>query len=343
MISIITPIYNGSQYLEDCLASFARQDQEHCELVLVDDGSTDDSLSICERFSRGRDNVVVVHQENAGQFAAREAGIGQSRGEYLMFLDSDDALRPDAVSRVQSCFSAHPDVQCVCFRFSRGRQETYEENDTVGLSLAGGVYEGELIREVRRALCEGDLNNLCNKAFRSDLVKEALSEVSSQTPVRHGEDLYQLIPIARRMSSVELLEETLYFYRDNDSSTSRKVEKRQIEDLYTVFGYLRSVAALWGSEFELYTETGFNKHLYWCLYGTIASRMKKDVRDEIVIAASAAQRAFHDDSHGYTEVLRLLRLDQRLPMLALSKGRYCLCKAELSFGYGSAQLLSRIK
>lgn len=103
-LSIIVPVYNVEQYLRKCVDSLLKQDYDNYEIILVDDGSTDDSGAICDEYVCGVNSeevigkrVRVIHQENAGLSAARNSGIAVAQGEYVMFVDSDDYLEPNVL------------------------------------------------------------------------------------------------------------------------------------------------------------------------------------------------------------------------------------------------------
>ena len=96
MISVVIPIYNSEQYLHECVDSVLAQTYSDIEVILVDDGSTDASGTICDEYAAKDSRVKVIHQKNAKIAAARNAGIEASTGEYLTFIDSDDYIHPDA-------------------------------------------------------------------------------------------------------------------------------------------------------------------------------------------------------------------------------------------------------
>ncbi|MGM9841469.1 MAG: glycosyltransferase family 2 protein, partial [Candidatus Limisoma sp.] len=90
LISIIVPVYNASATIKCCIESVLSQTYTNFELIIIDDGSTDDSLAICERFAMSDSRIIVKHQENKGVSAARNLGINLCNGEWISFLDSDD-------------------------------------------------------------------------------------------------------------------------------------------------------------------------------------------------------------------------------------------------------------
>lgn len=94
-ISVIVPVYNVAAYLPACLESILHQDYRDLQVLVIDDGSTDDSGTICDRFAAGDSRVQVIHQKNAGAAAAKNAGLRAASGKYLSFVDSDDYLEPN--------------------------------------------------------------------------------------------------------------------------------------------------------------------------------------------------------------------------------------------------------
>ena len=96
-LSIIVPVYNAEEYLDRCLVSILEQDFSSYEVILVDDGSTDSSPLICDRYSATDPRFRTIHKENGGVSSARNSGLDLAKGEYVMFVDSDDALIPDSL------------------------------------------------------------------------------------------------------------------------------------------------------------------------------------------------------------------------------------------------------
>ena len=96
-VSIIIPVYNAEKYLKQCLESLVRQTEQNMEIICVDDGSTDHSFDILKDYSTKYEYISVLSQSNMGAAAARNKGIQQAKGEYLLFLDADDFFEADLV------------------------------------------------------------------------------------------------------------------------------------------------------------------------------------------------------------------------------------------------------
>jgi glycosyltransferase involved in cell wall biosynthesis len=94
-ISVIVPVYNTEKYLEKCVDSIIQQSYKNIEILLIDDGSTDGCVSICDRYANQDKRIKVIHQSNAGVAVSRNKGLENASGEYVAFVDSDDSIRPE--------------------------------------------------------------------------------------------------------------------------------------------------------------------------------------------------------------------------------------------------------
>ena len=99
-VSIVVAVYNIEEYIYDCLKSIGRQTYPYLEIIVVDDGSKDNSGEICDSFAKKDNRVKVIHQLNQGLSAARNTGIAQSTGQYIMFVDGDDKLPQNSVENL---------------------------------------------------------------------------------------------------------------------------------------------------------------------------------------------------------------------------------------------------
>ncbi|GAP72521.1 glycosyltransferase family 2 protein [Candidatus Symbiothrix dinenymphae] len=106
ILSIIVPVYNQEPYLAKCLDSLLNQDLTNYEILAINDGSTDNSANILEKYALKYDNVMVVNQENKGLGGARNTGLSRARGKYVMFIDSDDYIEPNSLSILINKISA---------------------------------------------------------------------------------------------------------------------------------------------------------------------------------------------------------------------------------------------
>lgn len=112
-LSIIIPVYNIEKYLERCINSIITQDTIECEIILVDDGSTDFSSIICDTYSKQYDNIHTIHQINQGLSCARNAGINTAKGDYVWFVDGDDYIENNALDIILHQISSNSDIYII--------------------------------------------------------------------------------------------------------------------------------------------------------------------------------------------------------------------------------------
>ena len=110
MISIIVPVYNAAPYLPQCLDSLVNQTYRDIEIICVNDGSTDNSLDILKAYAERDSRILVIHQENQGLSDARNKGLENARGEWVMFVDSDDWIGTDCCKTLLSHTDKQTDV-----------------------------------------------------------------------------------------------------------------------------------------------------------------------------------------------------------------------------------------
>jgi glycosyltransferase involved in cell wall biosynthesis len=118
LISIIVPVYNVEKYLEECLDSILSQSFADFELICVDDGSTDGSPEILRKYADRDDRIKIIAQANRGSGAARNAGMEAARGDYIVFIDSDDFIEPELLAKFARVISEHPKINLIEYRLN---------------------------------------------------------------------------------------------------------------------------------------------------------------------------------------------------------------------------------
>lgn len=208
LVSIIIPVYNVEPYLVEALESVRNQTYRNFEAIMVDDGSTDRSGAICDEYAAADTRFRVIHQENGGLSAARNAGMDVMRGDMIAFLDSDDALMPPFIERlVEAMLGAGADL-AVC-RYTDHRTTGNLIQSRRGQTfppLAAGTY-GRI--DALRALVDDTLNlSVWNKLYRRKLWD------GLRFPVGHVcEDLDNIVWIFDHCETVAVVDESLYLYR----------------------------------------------------------------------------------------------------------------------------------
>ncbi len=190
MLSVIVPVYNTEKYLKSCLESLVKQTYADLEILLIDDGSTDLSGTICDEFAKEYPQIVVRHQENQGVVVARNKGLEQARGEYISFVDSDDWLDADFFEKAMS-YAVDEKADIVAMgAVYEGIGVSRKVVDTV----PEGVYSREEIRRNiwnkmaydQSAYRQGISASLWNKIIKTDILKEVASKID--TRIKYCED-----------------------------------------------------------------------------------------------------------------------------------------------------------
>ena len=229
-ISIIVPIYNVENYLNFCVDSLKRQTYADFEILLIDDGSTDSSGRICDKLKKTDERIVVYHKENGGLSDARNFGIKHSKGDFFLFIDSDDALHPDfckVLIETQQKYNA--DIVSVkmtlfsdCKMISELDKKPYKYEEKI-------FYDEEILSEYfepkgSRCIYHG----LCMKLYKKELFKNLQFEVG-----RRHEDLYithRLLNLVHCFVFVDL--PYYYYFQNNNNSICTNYELKNFIDEY---------------------------------------------------------------------------------------------------------------
>ena len=182
-VSLIVPVYNVEKYLERCVESILVQSYKNLEIVLVDDGSTDNSGQICDKYKLKDERIAVIHKENGGLSSARNAGIENSHGEYLGFVDSDDLIEPLMIEKMIKKMQNDGSQICCCGRF-----DIYGEKKVAGLCpLQTETVKAE--NALIKLLCEKECDvSCCDKIFCKTLfdgIGFPIGEINEDAGVIH--------------------------------------------------------------------------------------------------------------------------------------------------------------
>lgn len=218
-VSIIVPVYNSEKYIEACIQSVLRQTYTNWELILVNDGSTDTSETICRSYAEADDRIVLISQKNRGVSGARNTGIEKASGAYFSFVDSDDELEKNALEcMVQDIIAYNADMVSATKRrvFSDGREQINRNDGTVF------VYEGDEM--LKRSLAyEDETRALHAKLISRDLIGETRFIDGHNI----NEDGYFLFECFQKKPKVvqRYVSAYVYYIRDGSASNSKFSDK----------------------------------------------------------------------------------------------------------------------
>lgn len=223
ILSIVIPIYNVSSYLRGCLDSAYHQVEDNWEIILVDDGSTDESRNICEEYKLKYPQTIVVHKENGGLSDARNAGIKIAKGEYIYFLDSDDWLAPNAISSLlNSAIKNKCEVVQGGFYYAYNDYLLYD-NRKIDINQTPFVLNREetMIELVKNEYVK---NFAWGKLYKTSIVKKYLFQKG-----KFFEDSYWQHLIVNEINNYGVIPTPLYYYRQRESSISGQFSIKSLD------------------------------------------------------------------------------------------------------------------
>jgi len=256
-ISVIMPVYNSEKFLSKAIDSVLNQEFDDFELVLVDDGATDNSGKICDEYSRQYDNVIVIHKENGGICDARNAGLDKASGDYISFIDNDDIFLPGLLA---DNYKLANDYDADVVRFERRKVIIKEDGKKYiekrkGLDYIQGMKDGcavlekqQMIKQYTNIRRSGALNGLWNGLYKRSLIEE--NNIRFDTSIRFGHEdlLFNLQVFAKAQKYVFHNKEYYkYFYR-HESSTSAKFNINKVESIWKVACLENEILKQYGKE-----------------------------------------------------------------------------------------------
>ncbi len=216
--SILVPVYNVGPYLRECLDSVLGQSYKKFELLLVDDGSTDDSGRICDEYAAKDPRIRVFHKENGGLISARRHAIARFSGDYCVFLDSDDTLAPNTLEVLEKAI-AESGADCVLYGILWNRPDG-AEHIVCPPDICNKLYTDK--RAVLNILLNDDsYNSLCRKCVRASCFDGR--DYAAYLHISRGEDRLQSAEILENAKSFYFIPNDLYIYRVNDGSITHTI------------------------------------------------------------------------------------------------------------------------
>lgn len=219
--SVIVPVYNVEKYVAECLESILLQGRDDFEVIVVDDGSTDSSGSICDGYqAKNPEKVKVIHKSNEGPLLARRRGYASSRGRYLLTVDSDDMLMPGSLDAIDAAVQ-QTGADVIQYGFTRHYGDYVSSRARTGdhgahMEFCEASERGSMLR----LLCEGtSQNSMWAKAVRRSCAGVDV-DYSRYSGMTYAEDFLQTVVIYDRARTFCRINVPLYFYRRNPESST---------------------------------------------------------------------------------------------------------------------------
>lgn len=217
LISVIVPVYNTEKYIRKCIESILNQTFTDFELILIDDGSTDNSGKICDEYAVKDSRINVIHQKNSGVSVARNIGLDNASGTYVAFVDSDDYIRDIGLEvLLNDIITYNADISCA----APGRRKVSLEESSCR------IWQG--IEALKKSLTDnGNTRSVCRKLYRRDFVGEIRFEEGRSI----HEDGFFVFRCFLKQPTVVLRNIGIYYYTNNPDSASHSAFSEKFFDI----------------------------------------------------------------------------------------------------------------
>lgn len=223
--SVLVPVYNVEKYVAECIESVLCQEYPSFELILVDDGSTDNSGNICDEYANTDKRIKVYHKSNGGLIHTRRYAIEKATGDYYVFLDSDDMLKENALEVINEYISKY-NCDCVIYGY-----EKVQDGKTISATHdTGEICLTDKSEIYKIVLFSTEMNSLCRKAVKATVFQDV--QYDKYYHIQMSEDLLQSLEIYRNSKSIAFTNEKIYLYRVNSNSITQNHKAKKID--YTV-------------------------------------------------------------------------------------------------------------
>ena len=242
LVSVVIPAYNAANSINECLDAAVSQTYKNFEIIIIDDGSKDNTADVCNRYAEKDSRIKVIKQENAGPSAARNNGIRIAQGEFIVFWDADDYPEPDLIESFVNACDGWKDKEVsfiACGMYFDNRYNIRIKDKISLLESASGFFEGEnylMIRSTAAVLAYLKLFNfVTNKFYDLNLIKK--NGIAFDDRVKIAEDLkFNLDYLDKCPGSIGMVNRALYHYvKRTDDNLSISYHEGDMEDTKAVY------------------------------------------------------------------------------------------------------------
>lgn len=224
LISVIVPVYNVEKYVEICIKSIINQSYRNLEIILIDDGSTDNSGKICDKLSKKDDRVIVKHQQNQGVSSARNLGLKLAHGDYISMVDADDILEENMYQEMMNNMIKYDSDVCIC-NFWYLNNESLKKNE---INLSKTLMDNKDFLK-NMCLLKGVGGYLWNKLYKKSMIEN----LRFYKEIVIMEDFLFNCEVANKARKISYIDTCLYYYRQWPNSALKKISlEKNISLLY---------------------------------------------------------------------------------------------------------------
>ena len=240
LITVIVPIYNTEKYLDRCVESIVNQTYRKLEIILIDDGSTDNSPQMCDQWAEKDERIRVIHQSNVGAGMSRNVGIEAAKGEYICFVDSDDYIDVTMIEAV-TLEAQEKNADLVLF----GHFVSDINGTTITKDMPCFSEEMYIGRSVRQKflpcfIYPNSVHSLWSALFSREKIEKAQWKIPSERDV-YSEDTYAMIDICGQVDTISVMRRPLYYHCKNGTSLSQSSRMGDYEGIKAFYHKLKEL------------------------------------------------------------------------------------------------------
>lgn len=239
LLSIIIPIYNGEPYIENTIRNILSSAYQNLELLLIDDGSTDDSLAICEKCAKSDARIKVYHKDNGGIADARNYGLDHAAGDYIGFCDQDDEISDEMYRKMMRRLLSDGSqaAVCGCYRKKRDDQIIIYEKYTDAVFGKQAIRENLLFPMLFKGFDDYTAREICiyPSIWKCIIARQLIEDAQLRfySYVNHEDDLLMMLQLLLKAEKISTLSEPLYYWNTNIHSETYNCRGRYADDLET--------------------------------------------------------------------------------------------------------------
>lgn len=238
-VSVIIPVFNVENKLCRCLDSIKQQTFKDFEVILVDDGSMDNSGEICDAYVKQDVRFRVIHQQNSGVSYSRNVGLDVAKGRYITFVDSDDYVGAEFLHNLYEAIVLYNADIAMCNFYIvalEGNNKCMKHGYKAGCTLKQDTIKSVFYKHIQENDCTTGYFSLWNKIFRSNLIKK--NHISLDVAMSFGEDMLFVMQCMKFCSKITFLEEPLYYYEMTASGLFSKYRRSLLDDIMKCYSFL---------------------------------------------------------------------------------------------------------
>lgn len=272
LVSVIVPVYNAASYLDGTINSILNQTLRDIEIIIVDDGSTDNSRDIILKYGEKDDRIKIIYQENLGVSGARNNGINMATGEYIGFVDSDDKIEKNMYEKLYTTARKNNSDVVFCgmtiqTNYTKFTLQPCKKEIVVmdKVNIENEVYKSYIYSN---KLC---LAECCNKLYKLEVINKM--NIKFDEKLKHGEDYLFNLEYMTHIQSAIFIPDNLYIYnRSNINSVTKNYISNLLDIAINIYNMKLKYSKLWNMEkYNNEIDRKFLDSVYGCIYNEVNS------------------------------------------------------------------------